>query len=197
MSVSPSIYQALITSEHQTAPKFMATVAAITQPSCDQQNQMAQFVTLFDLDKATGDQLDKLGQWIGVSRNLKQVIDGVSTLDDATYRVLLKLYVAMNTWDGNVPGMYAIWQQTLQQYLGPILVQDNQDMTMTIFLFDPPSGLLGDLITTPGIFTLRPAGVGLSTNFFEPSVPGAPAFGFDVETSEISGFDVGAWIIPV
>ena len=194
MSITPSAYTALITSEHADKPNFVATVAALVQPMVDQQNQMLVFSTLFDVDKAVGDQLDKIGLWIGVGRNLTQVISGVSTLDDATYRVLIKLYIGMNTWDGTVPGIYAIWNANLLQYLGPIVVVDNQDMTMNVYILSSATGLLASLITS-GYFTMRPAGVGLSVSFFVTSVPGAPIFGFDEENAVISGFDVGAWAV--
>jgi hypothetical protein len=43
-----------------------------------------------------------------------------------------------------------------------------------------------------GLLTAKPAGVQIDA-FLTPSVSDAPYFGFDAETSAISGFDVGAW----
>jgi Protein of unknown function (DUF2612) len=173
----------------------MALVAALCQGSVDQQNQLLNFSDIFDINEAVGDQLDKLGAWVGVSRNLNQVILGVSTLPDTQYAVFLKLFIAMNSWDGTVPGIYTIWD-TLFAPQGSILVQDNQDMSMAIVFQNPPTDLLTLAILTQGYWLLRPAGV-LMVGFFEPSVPGDPLFGFDVENSTISGFDVGAFVIAV
>jgi len=68
-------YLKLITSEHNQKPNFMALVSLLAQAGVDQQNLLASFSDLFDVDEAVGDQLDKIGQWVGVSRNLKQAID--------------------------------------------------------------------------------------------------------------------------
>jgi hypothetical protein len=191
-----STYLAVLTSEHNQKEKFVAMVSLFCQASVDQQNLLDTFPTLFDVDTAVGDQLDKIGAWIGVSRHLNRMVLGVDTLDDPTYRVLIKLFIAMNTWDGTVPGIYDIWNAILASTYGPILVEDYQDMTMAIVLLVPPAGLLILAILSNGYFLMRPAGVGI-IGFFTPSIPGDPVFGFDVETSTISGFDVGAWAIPV
>jgi hypothetical protein len=189
-------YLAVLTSEHNQKPNFVAFVSAICQPSVDAQNLLATFPVIFDLRYAVGDQLDKIGAWVGVSRNLNQMVLGVDTLDDNTYRVLIYLFIAMNTWDGTVPGIYNIWNSILASTYGPILVDDFQDMTMAIVLLVPPTSLLILAILIQGYFLMRPAGVGI-IGFFEPSVPSTPVFGFDAETSTVSGFDVGAWVIPV
>ena len=191
-----STYLAVLTSEHNQRPNFVAMVSLFCQANVDQQNLLDQFPMLFDVDLAVGDQLDKIGQWVGVSRNLTAPVLGVTTLDDPTYRVLIMLFIAMNSWDGTVPGIYNIWNAILAPTYGPIFIVDNQDMTMTVILLTPPTSVLILAILTNGYFLLRPAGVGI-TGFFEPSVPGDPIFGFDVENSFISGFDVGAWIIPI
>ncbi len=102
-------YTKLVTSEHSSKPNFMAFVAALVQTFVDQQKLLASFSALFDVDLAVGDQLDKIGAWAGVSRNLSKVIGGVTVLDDATYRVLIKFNIAMNIWDGTVPGIYTVW----------------------------------------------------------------------------------------
>jgi len=196
MSASPATYLSKITSEHANKPMFSALVAALVQASVDQQNVLQNFAALFDVDNAVGDQLDKIGQWVGVSRNLPVAIHGVSTLDDPTYRVLVKLFIAMNSWDGTVPGIYEIWDAILAPTYGAILVQDNQDMTMLVVLLTPPTAVLILGILLGGYFLLRPAGVGI-VGFFEPSVPDQPIFGFDVENATISGFDVGNWMIPI
>jgi len=191
-----STYLAVLTSEHNQKPNFVAMVSLFCQASVDQQNLLETFSTLFDVDFAVGDQLDKIGERVGVSRHLNRMVLGVDTLDDPTYRVLIKLFIAENTWDGTVPGIYNIWNAILASTYGPILVDDFQDMTMAIVLMVPPVGLLILAILTNGYFLMRPAGVGI-IGFFTPSVPGDPVFGFDAENASISGFDVGAWAIPI
>ena len=60
-------------------------------------------------------------------------------------------------------------------------------------------GVLGpalDAVTTSllenGYLNVQPAGVRID-GYITQSVPGAPLFGFDVENSTMSGWDVGAW----
>lgn len=386
MSASVSTYTKLITSEHNQRPNFMAMIAATVQPSVDTQNLLAGFAQLFDLDSATGDQLDKLGEWIGVSRNLiitiptypivttlfidnftranenplnpanytslgslplglknlqvlsdqcvgtqagalsieyysgasisadqfsqimigenigsgnsyvamvrfrnlvgqwayiatatstgialstlggdalgawigtvppnsvmrlaitgftltvtlNQVVvlvvaDGahpllsfgfpgfgvesptaigdasitnfqcgsftevdISSLQDADYRILLKLFVAMNEWNGTVPGIYSIWNSIFASEGYQIVVQDNQDMTMTVVFLNPPFDTVILALLTEGYFLLRPAGVGI-TGFYQPSGNG-PIFGFDIENSLVAGWDVGYLMILI
>jgi len=60
-------YPSLVTSEHQK-PRFLAAVAALTQPFADQIAVRQQIMGAFDLDTAVGQQLDFVGQWIGVTR---------------------------------------------------------------------------------------------------------------------------------
>ena len=195
MSANVNTYLALVTSEHSLKPNYIAMLTALVQAQVDQQNQLSAFSSLFDVDLAVGDQLDKIGLWVGVSRSLQQPVLGVSVLDDTTYRVLLKLFIAMNAWDGTTPGIYNIWNAILQPLVGGLLVQDNQDMSMTVVLLTPPTSLLILAILTQGYFLTRPAGV-LITGFFEPSAP-RPIFGFDVNNATIAGFDLGSWMIQI
>jgi hypothetical protein len=355
-----SEYLSLITSEHNQRPNFMAWIAALCQPSVDQQNQLANFPSLFDIDVAVGDQLDKIGQWVGVSRSLPQGIIAyesiavtnwsfeesglpppgwteynngsgiltlsydtttpyiglqslvltatdrlagvfqaispaspgqtytlyaairyrrggmlpniylgfydssgnyitsfpinavltdtgwhdlsvtatappgtasmkiasecdyisnppgaseteweidnvsvtldipVSTLDDNEYRILVKLFIAMNQWDGTVPGIYNLWNSVFTAEGYQILVQDGQDMTMFVVFLNPPADAIILAILTSGYFLTRPAGVRI-TGFYQPSLPfpETPLFGWGVENATIAGWGVGAWIEPV
>jgi Protein of unknown function (DUF2612) len=196
MSLTTSTYTALITSEHNQRPKFMAMIAAIVQAAVDQQNELSTFPALFDVDLAVGDQLDKIGLWVGVSRNLPIEVGGISTLPDASYRILVKLFIAMNQWDGTVPGIYNVWNSVFAAEGYKILVQDDQDMTMFVVFLNPPTDIVILSILTEGYFLLRPAGVRI-IGYFEPSVPSIPLFGFDAEDSMVSGFDVGDWVVPI
>jgi hypothetical protein len=71
------IYQNLVTSEHKDKPNFMAMIAATVQGSVDLQNILPVWPSLFDVYTAVGDQLDKLGEWIGVKRNIPIPLTGV------------------------------------------------------------------------------------------------------------------------
>ena len=221
MSGDITPYTGHITSEHADKPNFMAWVAALTQPFADITALINSIVAAFDLDDAIGAQLDVVGLWVGRSRNIAVPDDiyfsfdqnGVGfdqgiwfqeydpttnqfALPDDHYRLLLRAKIAANQWNGSVPGAYAAWEILLAPYGMTVLIQDNQDMTMTIGITGQFPDPLTKALVTGGYLTLVPCGVGV-TGYLEPSVEGAPFFGFDVENSAISGFDNGAWGTPI
>lgn len=65
---SAAPYQALITSEHNKKPNFMAMVGVTTGALGDMAALVDSLPSLFDLDLAVGQQLDMVGQWVGQSR---------------------------------------------------------------------------------------------------------------------------------
>ena len=174
-------YTGLITSQHNTKPKFMATVAALLQPLVDTLICLAQIPDDFDIDHATGMQLDIVGLWVGMSR----VINGSSglfSLSDDTYRILLKTRIAANQWDGTVEGIVSILTILFTGY--DIYVIDNFDMTMVVGI----AGLLPDAelleIFSGGYIPLKPVGVKINYVI-------NPIFGLDYENAYIAGPDVG------
>lgn len=66
-------YAALITSEHNQKPNFMALVSALTAAVGDTTAAIQSLVPAFNLNTATGAQLDVIGLWVGQSR----VIPGI------------------------------------------------------------------------------------------------------------------------
>ena len=82
-------YLGLVTSEHRNRPRFMATVAAVTDPLCGLQELLETMRAAFDVDSAVGGQLDRTGEWIGRSRHLRLELDGDIGL--GAHRDLLRL----------------------------------------------------------------------------------------------------------
>lgn len=212
-------YLNLITSEHRDKPNFMATVAAECQPFVDIMNALYSMITMFTPD-ATGDQLDKVGARVGVSRNLATPLQnvyfswdggpgwdegvwlgpndspsGLTTLPDDAFQILVKFAIAQNNWDGTIPGAYAIWESVMGTNFG-ILIQDNQDMTMLVTFIDLIQSVVTKALITGGYFNLRPAAVAI-TEFAQPSVQGEPVFGWDAQNSTVAGWDTGCWIEPL
>lgn len=209
-------YLKLITSEHSDKPNYIATVTALLQPFTDSQNVLAAMPEGYDVDVAVGVQLDAVGLWVGVSRFLTVPLadvwfsfdtlglgfdegswfgpgsktTGITRLDDEPYRTLIYARIANNQWTGNVPDAYLFLDKVFPDNI-PI-IQDNQDMSMDYGFAGPP-------ITDPvklallygGYLDVKPAGVRIR-NYISPSVAG-PLFGFDIENSTVSGFDVGGW----
>lgn len=214
---APNTYSSLVTSEHQK-PNFIAVINAITQGHADNQALLAKLSGYFDLDQAVGVQLDRVGLWVGVSRNLPIPLTNVyfafdtanvgfdqgtwwnpsqpqtqlDVLPDDAYRTLLRARIAANNWDGSVPGAYTIWDTLFGVVGSSLLIQDNQNMSMEMALLGPLPDAVTLALLENGLLNIKPVGVAINY-YWTPSVPDTPYFGFDVENSSISGFDVGAW----
>lgn len=211
-------YLSLVTSEHNQKPRFMTMVQNVIQPLADTVYQIRLLAGLFDVDTAVGNQLDILGQWIGVSRNISVPLTGVyfsldtvglgfnqgtwfssfnpvtglTVLPDDAYRVLLRARIANNSWDGSIPGAYRVWDAVFTGTGIGLLIQDlgNDHMVMALTGGIPDATTLA--LFRGGYLNIRPAGVQIDA-YLTPTVPSVPFFGFDVQNSSISGFDTGAW----
>ena len=218
MSGDPTPYLNLITSEHSDKPNFIASLSAVLQPLVDVQVTIQSLPSAFDIDNAVGAQLDIIGQWVGRNRYLLEPLSnvyfsfdtpglgfdqgtwigpydptsGLVALNDSAYRTLLYAVIGANQWDGTVPSAYAIWETLFNGENYGVLIQDCGGMTMTWAL----TGNTPDAVTTAlfegGYLSLKPAGVRIDY-YMTPGVANSPYFGFDIENSSISGFDVGAW----
>lgn len=204
----------------------MTMVANTTQPFSDLIALLGNTTELYDLDTATGAQLDVLGQWVGVSRYLRVAITGVffsldvapgldqgivwdsvnvpnqqlTALPDDEFRILLKVRILNNFWDGSLPSLYNILQVLLNpnpqsnlgygQQIYPF-VQDNNDLSIYFgFTREAPTPVVQALLTQ-GELDIKPAGV-LIRNYVYPTQNG-PIFAFDVDNQYFAGLDYGVW----
>jgi hypothetical protein len=216
-----SSYQNLVPSQHADKPKFMAMLTLWAQAFVDNQNLLLSLPDEFDLDNAIGVQLDAIGEWVGYSRNVETPIpnvyfsfdtvglgwdqgvikgpfdptEGLTLLDDSTYRTMLRLKISANGWKGDLPTAATLLASVFSMSGTNVYVDDGQDMTMTVGIAGTiPSALILALIKA-GSFFLKPASVTLDP--IVTSVDGAPIFGFDVSNEFIAGWDVGAIGTPL
>jgi len=141
-----------------------------------------------EFDACVGTQLDILGVILGQSRKINfDPTDGSSpTLDDDTYRVLLKNKIMYNHWNGNMQTMQEFWATLFPG--GKIIVQDNQNMTIDVTLTGDFTSIYIDLITHDYIVP-RPQGV--LCNYLYGTLP---FYGHDRRDAYISGLDEGNWV---
>ncbi|EMB4692621.1 DUF2612 domain-containing protein [Citrobacter farmeri] len=221
-----SKYTELITNYHATKPKFFDHIDLSTRPLIDISTATRGLVSAFDIDTAVGVQLDILGRWIGRSRIVSQPISGVyfsldidglgfdqgvwqgpydpdsgyTTLSDETYRIILKEKIAINNWDGRNDSLPPILDAALEGSGLKMQIVDNQDMTISIWVFPETdiSNVSLELIAAirQGYLTVKAAGVwggSIEIPAVETPSEGNRFFGFDMDNEYIAGFDDGAW----
>ncbi|NSX05101.1 DUF2612 domain-containing protein [Cupriavidus gilardii] len=213
-------YTGLITSEHNHRPKFMAVVTALAQPMVDLMNVLGSMPNKFDLDQAVGVQLDAIGLWVGISRHVSVPLtdvyfsfdidglgfdqgawkgpfdpdNGLTDLDDDTYRLVIRAKIGANHWDGTMESTVAILN-TIFNGDTHVFIQDNQNMTMTIGVSGRPPSAVFLALLAGGYIPLKPEGV--RVDLVIVSTTDGPLFGFDVQNDLISGFDTGVWGKPL
>lgn len=207
-----SKYTKLIRGHPFGKERFYQTIDKTTDFYINIQKFLNSFPDCFDIDKARGKQLDILGEWIGRDRRLPTPItgvfftlddtslgfnqgswfgrfdseNGISLLDDDTYRSILKAQISANNWDGTNEKLVEL----LKIFFGDehrIFFNDNQDMTMDIGIIgNGPPALLVSFLTIMDV-PFKPDGVRI--NYFVTSDSDKPIFGFDSESTEVNGFD--------
>lgn len=184
-------YVKRITSWHNDKPLFRQTIGLITQPLLDNQTTLLGLPDDFDLDDALGAQLDVIGLWVGMGRVVNSDKDGVITMDDDTYRMVLRVKIQANHWDGTMealPGIYA----GLSASLGAtIFVVDNFDMTMDIYVSGTRLSPLMRTIISMGLLDIKPEGVRVRNHIISSDT--GKLFGFNLNNDFIAGFNTGVW----
>lgn len=221
-----SKYTDRITNYHATKPKFFDHIDLSTRPFTDISTVMQGFIPAFDLDTAVGVQLDQVGLWIGRSRYVSVPISGIyfsldtdglgfdqgvwqgpydpdngyTALSDDTYRIILKAKVAINNWDGQNDSLPTILDTALAGSGLRMQIVDNQDMTISVWVF--PDVDIADVsleliaAIRQGYLTVKAAGVwagDIQTPSVETPSEGNKFFGLDMDNEYIAGFDEGAW----
>lgn len=180
-------YLELITSEYANKEKFNSYVEAFLKMISPTVDNLNEFDGLFNLDIASGDQLDALGSLLNVSRNLPTDNPNIpSTLPDDLYRKVLKSRIYMNHWDGTRKGLEDILNIIFQDV--PIDFVDNQDMSYVIRVIDPNFSQTDLALLQLGYILPKPSGVRVKYE-----IQDKPLFGWDTDSTFIKGWDEGNW----
>jgi hypothetical protein len=147
-------------------PKFMKWLDANIQPFFDGEALLKDMDAAFDLDNSVGLQMNTTGGIVGRARVLSfDPADGSSpVLDDGTYRLLQRAKISMNQWDGTIPGIITLWENLFPEYT--LIIQDNQDMTMDLYVIGfttPPEQEL----MARGYIAPKPMGVLIRFTFIQ------------------------------
>lgn len=210
----------MITSEHSDKPNFMQMVTDTTSPFTELQALTAGMPSLFEIDTAVGQQLDVIGELVGVSRQVLQPITdvyfafntdglgfnqgiwkgpydpdtGLVSLPDDFYRLLIRSRIVNNSWDGSKATVYQIIDTVFAGSGFDYIIQDNADMTITLALLGPtePPALLTALFAG-GYLDIKPAGISISARYAQAG----PLFAFNLESELFAGFNVGNWPVSI
>lgn len=210
-------YTDLIAGAHVGRERFTRWVFELTEPLREARERLAALRTQFDVDSAVGDQLDGIGARVGISRSLPMTltgvyfalddvdgigldrgvwkgkydpVDGITTLDDAMYRAVIKGKILANHWDGTNGSLPGFLSEVLANFGVASKVLDLQDMqTMHVALHltkstTPP--IVWELFSRR-IIDVTAAGVSIAI------VNNDPWFGLDYDTASVKGLDEGHW----
>ncbi len=192
-------------------------VEAVSRCFVSAQESYGQMVAAYDLDLAIGVQLDAVGKWVGISRNVRTPLEGVyfsfdmdglgfdqgvwqgpfdpdsgvTSLDDETYRLLIRAKIGANHWGGTLEGSAAILNLIFGGTGTYVFIQDNGDMSIDIGVSGERPTAIFLALLTGGYIPIKPEGV--RVNYYIVPDEDGPLFGFDVGNQYITGFDVGVW----
>jgi hypothetical protein len=181
-------YIDLVTSEHADKPNFIAWLTANVALIDDLSSMLDVFSVAFDIDTATGSQLDILGEVIGVARTVPWQPTGIVSpiMDDDHFRLALKARIAINQWDGTITQLFDIWYNLLPNVY--LILHDNQDMSMSALVIGMADTMDQDLVAH-GYIVPKPEGVHLNVAFLSTKV-----FALGLENDVFGGLGEGYWI---
>lgn len=215
-------YTKLLPSYHRDQPRFAAMVGLVTGAFGQVYDATQKLTTDFSVDSAIGVQLDAVGKWVGINRRQRvpiensfftwndaakgwnagswkgpfEATEGVTTLDDDTFRVIIKGRIGANYWNGTGEALDVIGQTAIADLGVQCFVLDNMDMTVTVYILGSPTNVLLEMIKR-GFIPPKTAGVRI-TAYVLASVSGAPIFALSVPTTPVTaGLDFGSFGDPV
>lgn len=181
------LYLQLITSQYADKPLFNEYVKTLLDEISPIIDCLNDFNIVFILDTAVGDQLDKIGQLLDLSRELPVDDPNIpSILTDDTFRLVLKARILANHWDGSNEGLIKIIDTMFPSVSYQLI--DGQDMSMTVAIIDPNSTPERIALLLNGYILPKPSGV--RVNY---TIQDKPLFGWDSDTGFIKGWDEGTW----
>ncbi|WP_345828585.1 DUF2612 domain-containing protein [Erwinia sp. HDF1-3R] len=180
-----SVYTDLITNYHRAKPLFVEHIDLSTRPFEELSLSLERLVAAFDIDVATGKQLDVLGEWIGRTRKINAPIEdyfftldseslgldlgtwkdryepvsGLISVDDDDFRTMLRAKIGANNWDGTAESLPSILKGIYTRGNVKLSFTDNQDMTITVNVMADNMPSITKEIINQGYLAIKPAGI--------------------------------------
>ena len=152
-------YENMVPSTNATKPKFMAFLEAVLEHGVLVGSVADSGIySAYDLENATGEQLDVIGSLVGISRILPYTpATGTRDMDDDEYRTAIRMKIARNTWDGSNESAKNVYDSILGGIV-TVVFTDNQDMSVSVYIYGSLSTREAEILNSTGIL-LIPAGV--------------------------------------
>lgn len=151
------IYEDLVPSWNAEKPKYMAFLRLVLGMVDDMRICLDSFLESFDLESATGRQLDVIGSLVGASRILPFApISAPKELGDDDYRLLIRAKIAQNTWDGTNESTAQMFYNVFPS-MG-IVLEDGQNSSINVVIRGSFSDLQIEMINA-GLLIPHPAGI--------------------------------------
>lgn len=176
-------YADLLIIQYRGKPKAQATLMALAREALID-NLPLKIQEAFGLEDAVGKQLDMIGKYAGVVREILTFTGG-ATLNDSDYRKLVKLAMARNSCQGSLKDI----DDLLKEFFGnAIIAFDNKDMGLSYFF----NANLGSVQLAEAFVQLdllpRPMGVQLSSLIYAGDLENVFGFGsYYAPPFEVSG----------
>lgn len=137
-------YADLLILQYRTQEKARKTIKALVQEAYSD-GILSDVINGFNIDTASGKQLDILGKYIGLNRVVKSFISSTNTivLTDEQYRILLKLKLIQNISFSSTSDikstLYSVFPNDIRLY-------DNRDMTFEYWVSTAFEDLIGVIL---------------------------------------------------
>jgi len=188
---TPASYADLITSEHRDKPKFRAVVELLVSGFTDGMKVLASMPVLYQFNNARGQQLDRVGVWVGLSRFVRVPSLGTVELADEDYRLLLTSKIAANHFDGSFQQYQQILSSLFTGFGFTLVAVDNFDMSLDIYVVGATPTQIQLALMQSGYLPPKPEGVRIRG---VTVIGDHPVFGLDHEDDFISGPDIGYFL---
>src|SRR5690606_25095244 len=180
-------YINLIPSINATKQNFIDTIRVSVSPFVNLQEAVFFYAIATDIDFSYGVFLDRIGEWVGISRYVDVPITGVffswggsadegwskgvwkgqfnpasgiTELPDNQYKRLIRSKILANKWDGSIEGIYDILDAAFPGFDAEVI--DNQDMTMDVHIDGAALDTLSLALFMGGYIPIKPSGVSIT-----------------------------------
>lgn len=155
-------YLNLVPTENFNKPKFMAYLEAVLNNAVGLGVLTESIGSSFDIANAAGQQLDIIGEMVGVGRVLSFIpFIGTREMTDDEYRVIILMKILRNEWDGTMEGAVEIYKNAFGDDVR-VEFYDDGDCHVSVSLY-VWSTRLAQILNSTGVL-LIPAGIGKTVN---------------------------------